>query len=259
MDLAALMSDPQVWGTLFTLTLLEIVLGIDNVIFISILAGRLPAEQQNKARVMGLMLALVGRLALLASFSYIIRLTSPLFEVFGQSISGKDLVLLLGGLFLLWKSTTEVFHYVEGDSETKIDTKPVSFGSVIFQVLLIDLVFSLDSVITAVGMTPHVVVAAIAIVIAVIIMLVFAGKIANFINQHPSVKLLALGFLIMIGALLIAEAFDQHIPKGYMYFAMTFSLVVEVINIQRRKHQGKPTPVELKPLPNKPAVKVQND
>ena len=241
-------ADLNTWVSILTLTLLEIVLGIDNIVFISILAQRLPREKQERARVVGLTVALAGRLALLFSLSAMMALTSDLFTVFEIGISGRDLILLVGGLFLLWKASTEVFHYVEGeDPEHKATAKQVSFGAIILQILLIDIVFSLDSVITAVGMTDKLPVMIIAVVLSIGVMLIFAGRIARFIEKHPSIKLLALGFLLMIGVLLVAESFDQHISKGYVYFAMAFSLGVEVLNIQRRKRHGPPAPVELHP------------
>jgi len=247
-------SDPNTYVSILTLSLLEIVLGIDNIVFISILAQRLPKEQQAKARTVGLMVALVGRLALLFSLSAIMGLTADLFVVFGFGVSGRDLILLLGGLFLLYKASTEVFHYVEGEEGHQQEARAIGFKTVILQILLIDIVFSLDSVITAVGMTNQLPIMVIAVIISLGVMLLSAGRISDFIERHPSIKLLALGFLLMIGVLLVAEAFDQHISKGYVYFAMAFSLGVEVLNIQRRKRRGSPAPVELHKLPVDPAT-----
>jgi len=228
-------ANPESWIALLTLTALEIVLGIDNVVFISILAGKLPLEQQKKARQVGLGLAMFIRIALLFSLAWIIRLTSPLFDVVGHEISGRDLILLIGGLFLLTKSTHEIHQKLEGE-EGHISTRTAaSFWSVIVQILLLDIVFSLDSVITAVGMANEIAVMVAAVVIAVGFMLVFADAISSFVDRHPTVKMLALSFLLLIGFALVAEGFDQHIPKGYIYFAMAFSLGVEMLNLRLRK------------------------
>ncbi len=230
-------SDPQAWIGLITLTALEIVLGIDNVIFISILAGKLPADQQGKARKLGLAAAMVTRILLLLSLAWIMKLTSPLFSVLGYDFSGRDLILLVGGLFLLAKSTHEIHGKLEGEEGYRA-SKVASFASVIIQITLLDIVFSLDSVITAVGMIDEVGIMVTAIVIAVIIMMVFAGAISNFVDRHPTVKMLALSFLLMIGLLLVADGLGHHIPKGYAYFAMGFSIFVEMLNLRVRK--GKP-------------------
>ena len=238
------MSDPQIWIALATLITLEIVLGIDNVVFISILAGKLPAEQQEKARRVGLILAMVMRIGLLFSLSWIIRLTAPLFTVFGHEISGRDLILIVGGLFLLAKSTHEIHQKLEGEEGHASDRVRSSFGSVILQILLLDAVFSLDSVITAVGMVEHIWVMIVAVVVAVTFMIVFAGPISGFVERHPTVKMLALSFLLLIGMTLIAEGLDQHIPKGYVYFAMAFSVFVELLNLRLRKPRT--TPVHLR-------------
>jgi predicted tellurium resistance membrane protein TerC len=227
--------NPEIWIALATLTALEVVLGIDNVVFISILAGKLPLEQRARARRIGLGLAMFIRIALLLSLTWIIRLTAPLFTVLGNEISGRDLILLLGGLFLLAKSTHEIHQKLEGE-EGQVSTRTAaSFGSVIVQILLLDVVFSLDSVITAVGMVNEIAVMVAAVVIAVAFMLVFAGPISGFVERHPTVKMLALSFLLLIGFALIAEGFDQHIPKGYIYFAMAFSLGVELLNLRLRR------------------------
>jgi predicted tellurium resistance membrane protein TerC len=237
-------TDPQAWVGLATLTVLEIVLGIDNVIFISILAGKLPREQQGRARYIGLGLAMFMRIALLFSLSWIIRLTAPLFTVVGQEISGRDLVLLIGGLFLIGKATHEIHERLEGEEgETSTRVAP-SLRSVLIQIMLLDIVFSLDSVITAVGMVDQLGVMIAAVVVAVAFMMVFARPVSEFVDRHPTVKMLALSFLILIGVSLVAESFDQHIPKGYIYFAMAFSVLVEVLNLRAKK---KTAPVHLRP------------
>jgi predicted tellurium resistance membrane protein TerC len=229
------LTDPQAWVALATLTALEIVLGIDNVVFISILAGKLPRKDQARARKLGLMMAMLMRIALLFSLSWIIRLTAPLFTVIGQEISGRDLVLIFGGLFLLAKSTHEIHGRLEGDEgEASVRVRP-SLRSVLIQIVLLDIVFSLDSVITAVGMADDIGVMVTAVVIAVGFMMLFAGPISSFVEEHPTIKMLALSFLLLIGVTLIAEGFDRHIPKGYIYFAMAFSLGVEMLNLKMRK------------------------
>jgi predicted tellurium resistance membrane protein TerC len=229
------LTDPQAWVALATLTALEIVLGIDNVVFISILAGKLPGQDQARARRLGLMMAMFMRIALLFSLSWIIRLTAPLFTIVGQEISGRDLVLIFGGLFLLAKSTHEIHGRLEGDEgEASVRVRP-SLRSVLIQIVLLDIVFSLDSVITAVGMADDLGVMVTAVVIAVGFMMLFAGPISAFVEEHPTIKMLALSFLLLIGVTLIAEGFDQHIPKGYIYFAMAFSLGVEMLNLKMRK------------------------
>ena len=237
------LSDPQVWIALATLTVLEIVLGIDNIIFISILSGKLPDEQQPRARRLGLMAAMVMRVLLLMSIAWIIQLTEPWFTVVGQEISGRDLILILGGLFLLGKSTYEIHDKLEGEEGHASKKVPTSFTSVIVQIMLLDLVFSLDSVITAVGMADDLWVMIAAVVIAVAIMMISADPISNFVHKHPTVKMLALSFLLLIGVSLLAEGFDQHISKGYIYFAMGFSVFVEMINLRLRKVSE---PVQLK-------------
>lgn len=241
-----LLASPELWIAFATLLLLEVVLGIDNVVFISILAGRLPAHQQARARTIGLSLALVTRLILLASLSWVIGLTAPLFTVLGQEISGRDLILLLGGLFLLGKATYEIHEHLEGEEHAK-SGKAVSFGAVIAQILVLDVVFSLDSVITAVGMVDELLVMVAAVIVAMVIMLVSAGAISAFVNKHPTVKMLALSFLVLIGASLIAEGFDQHIPKGYVYGPIAFSVLVEFLNLRARRNRGERKPVNLHP------------
>ncbi|AFX99930.1 hypothetical protein Bdt_0221 [Bdellovibrio bacteriovorus str. Tiberius] len=236
-----MLANPQIWIAFFTLFALELVLGIDNVIFISILAGKLPKEQQDKARIAGLSLAVITRVILLFSLSWIIGLTAPLFEVFGQEISGRDLILLLGGLFLIVKATMEINHKLEGVEGSQSNPVAHSFNAVIIQILLLDIVFSLDSVITAVGMVNEISVMIAAVVISAAVMIVSAKSISNFVDSHPSLKILALSFLLMIGFTLIVEALEVHIPKGYVYFAMAFSVGVEMLNIRmRRKKPAEP-------------------
>ncbi|MCI7480358.1 TerC family protein [[Pasteurella] aerogenes] len=229
-------ASPEAWIALFTLTALEIVLGIDNIIFISILVGRLPEHQRQSGRIIGLSLAMGTRILLLLSLSWLMKLTAPLFVAFEQEISGRDLILLLGGLFLVAKSTHEIHHAMT--PEEGHDDKPVknpSFLSVLIQIAILDVVFSLDSVITAVGMADQIAVMVIAIIIAVLVMMIAAKPIGDFVETHPTLKILALSFLILVGVALIGESLDFHIPKGYIYFAMGFSVVVEMINIKMRK------------------------
>jgi predicted tellurium resistance membrane protein TerC len=238
-------TQPEVWISLLTLTALEIVLGIDNVIFISILAGKLPAEQQAKARQMGLMLALVTRVLLLCSISWVMSLTKVLFQlpVLDTDITGKSLILFAGGLFLIGKSVMEIHEKLEGaDGHATSDLKKISFRSVIIQILLLDIVFSLDSVITAVGMANRLWVMITAVIIALGVMLAFAGAISDFVNKHPTLKMLALSFLILIGVMLVGESLGHHIPKGYIYFSMAFAFIVEMLNLRLR---AKAKPVEL--------------
>jgi predicted tellurium resistance membrane protein TerC len=235
------LTDPQIWIAFLTLTILELVLGIDNVIFISILAGKLPQRQQRRARTLGLAVAMLMRIALLFSISWIIRLTAPLFTVLAQEISGRDLILLIGGLFLLAKSTHEIHERLEGEEgHASASKRKISFASVIVQIMLLDIVFSLDSVITAVGMTDQLGVMIAAVIVAVLGMMVFAGPIGMFVERHPTVKMLALSFLLLIGVTLIAEGLDQHIPKGYIYFAMAFSVLVEMLNLRLRPKSTAP-------------------
>jgi len=228
------LTSPQIWVALVTLTALEIVLGIDNIIFISILASRLPQGQQARARRLGLGAAMLMRIALLFSLSWVIGLTTPIFTVLGEAISGRDLILIAGGLFLLAKSTHEIHLKLEGTEEQKTIARRVSFAGVIVQIMLLDIVFSLDSVITAIGMADELGVMVAAVVIAVLVMMVSATAISNFVERHPTVKVLALSFLLLIGVSLLLEGFEQHIPKGYIYFAMAFSVFVEMINLRVR-------------------------
>ena len=229
--------DPHAWLALATLTALEIVLGVDNIIFISVLCGRLPEHQRAKARTIGLVLAMVSRLALLFTLTWIMTLTAPLFEVpvLGKAISGRDLILIGGGLFLLWKSVHEIHNALEGEEDDERGVAAAAgFGAVIAQIAIIDIVFSLDSVITAVGMVDELAIMVIAIVIAVGVMLFSAGPISAFVDRHPTIKVLALAFLILIGVALIGEGWDLHIPKGYIYFAMAFAVAVEMLNLRMR-------------------------
>jgi predicted tellurium resistance membrane protein TerC len=240
------LADPNAWIGLLTLTVLEIVLGVDNVIFISILASKLPTEQQARARQLGLGLALITRVLLLLSISWIANLTQPLFSVQGFEVSGRDLILIVGGLFLIGKATFEIHERLEGHDATH-DVKAVpSFTAVITQIILLDVVFSLDSVITAVGMVNQVPVMITAVVIAVVIMLLLAGPISSFVDRHPTVKMLALAFLVLIGVNLLAEGFGQHIPKGYIYFAMAFSVLVELLNQAATRRRKAEQPVKLR-------------
>jgi predicted tellurium resistance membrane protein TerC len=235
------LTDPQVWVQLITLTALEIVLGIDNIIFISILAGKLPLDQQGRARVVGLALAMLMRVGLLFSIVWLTKLTVTLFAVFGNDISGRDLIFIIGGLFLLAKSTYEIHEKLEGfEGKSSQKIKAASFAGVIIQIVLLDIVFSLDSVITAVGMANKIGIMIAAVVIAVGFMLLFAGFISNFVERHPTLKMLALSFLLLIGVALIADGLDQHIPKGYIYFAMAFSVFVEMLNMKLRRHAMEP-------------------
>lgn len=242
------LTDPQAWIALATLTALEIVLGVDNIIFISILSNRLPEAQRGTARVSGLAVALFGRVALLLSLTWIMRLTEPLFSIIGTAISGRDIILIAGGLFLLAKSTHEIHAKLEGADEHMRASKAVSFTSVLAQIFVLDLIFSLDSVVTAVGMVDIVPVMVAAIVIAILFMMVSARAISEFIEGHPTVKMLALAFLLMVGMALVAEGLDVHIPRGYIYFAMAFSVFVEMLNL-RARDRGVP-PVELRGVPS---------
>ncbi|MET3181661.1 UNVERIFIED_ORG: putative tellurium resistance membrane protein TerC [Variovorax guangxiensis] len=230
-----LLTDPQVWIAFATLTALELVLGIDNIIFISILVDKLPLAQREFARRIGLFMAMFMRIGLLLVLAWIVGLVTPLFTVFSQEISGRDLILILGGLFLIWKSTSEVHQSLEGEHEQKQSAAKATFASVILQIMIIDLVFSLDSIITAVGMVDDVRVMIAAVIASVLLMMLFAGPIGRFVSAHPTIKMLALSFLVVVGVVLVAEGFDNHVPKGYVYFAMAFSLTVEMLNICMRK------------------------
>lgn len=240
---------PEAWVALATLAVLEIVLGIDNIIFISILADKLPEERQSRARYLGLLLAMVTRLALLGTINLIMRLTEPLFSLVEHAFSGRDLILIIGGLFLLTKSTREIHHRLEGDDDHAGKAGAASYGAVLVQIAIMDMVFSLDSVITAVGLADDFAVMAIAIVLAVVVMLLAANAVSRFVNDHPTVKMLALSFLLLLGMTLVAEGFGQHIPKGYIYFAMGFSIFVEGLNLRARAGR----PVKLRRPPRKPA------
>jgi predicted tellurium resistance membrane protein TerC len=242
------LTDPQVWLAFLTLTALEIVLGIDNIIFISILVGRLPPEQRGRGRTFGLALAMITRILLLLSITWVMGLSSELFSVLGRGSSGRDLILFGGGLFLIAKSTLEIHGSLEGEQEQREAKGRASFLSVIIQIAIIDIVFSLDSVITAVGMADHVEVMIAAVIVAVLMMMFMAGPISNFVDRHPTIKMLALSFLILIGVALVGEGLGFHIPKGYIYFAMAFSVLVEMLNIQVRKRGSGPQeePVQLR-------------
>jgi predicted tellurium resistance membrane protein TerC len=241
----AWLSDPQAWLALVTLTALEIVLGIDNIIFISILTGKLPQQQRPKAQRIGLALAMITRLLLLFSLTWIMRLTEPFFSILGHGVSGRDIILIVGGLFLLAKSTMEIHDKLEGEEQHTSEGKTgASFQGVVIQIMFLDIVFSLDSVITAVGMASQLAVMATAVVLSVVVMMFFAGAVSSFVERHPTIKVLALSFLLLIGVSLIADGLSFHIPKGYIYFAMAFSVFVEMINLRVRK--GSTPPVKLR-------------
>jgi predicted tellurium resistance membrane protein TerC len=237
-----LLTDPQAWLAFFTLTALELVLGIDNVIFISILVDKLPPERREFTRRLGLFLAMFMRIALLFALSWLIGLTAPLFTVLAQEISGRDLILIAGGLFLLYKSTGEIHQLMEGEAGERSARVPATLAGVLTQIALIDLVFSLDSIITAVGMVDEIAVMVAAVIVSVALMMVFAGPLGRFVSARPTIKMLALAFLFMIGLVLIADGFDHHVPKGYVYVAMAFSVLVEMLNMRMRKRR---VPVEL--------------
>lgn len=251
---------PEALVSLLTLTILEIVLGIDNIVFISILSGKLPENQQKKARQIGLALAMITRVLLLLSLSWVMSLTSTLFNIGDWvgitdkdwleklAISGRDLILLIGGMFLIYKATHEIHNKLEGEEEGGVKVKVHSFAGTIFQILILDIVFSLDSVITAVGMADHIEIMIAAVIISVIVMMFSASGISTFVNNHPTVKMLALSFLLLIGVSLLAEGFDQHIPKGYIYFAMAFSVLVEMLNLKSKKNSR--NPIELRDTPH---------
>ena len=234
------LSDPQAWVALVTLVVLEIVLGIDNIVFISILAGKLPPEQQARARTLGLAAAMISRILLLFSLTWVMRLTTPLFAVMGKEISGRDLIMLLGGLFLIAKATYEIHDRLEGEEGHRSAKAGPSFASVIIQIMILDLVFSLDSVITAVGMVSHLAIMIAAVVIAVVVMMLFAGPVSEFVHRHPTVRMLALAFLILIGVALMSDGLNQHIPRGYIYFAMGFSVFVEMLNLRAKAKRVEP-------------------
>ena len=230
-----LLSNPQTWIAFATLTALELVLGIDNIIFISILVDKLPKDKREFARRIGLFMAMFMRIGLLLVLAWIVGLVEPLFTVFSKGISGRDLILILGGLFLIWKSTTEIHQSMEGEEHAVGNAVTATFAAVILQIMVIDLVFSLDSIITAVGMVDDVRIMIAAVIVSVALMMVFAGPIGRFVSDHPTIKMLALSFLVVVGVVLVAEGFGEHVPKGYVYFGMAFSLVVEMLNIRLRK------------------------
>ena len=240
-----LLSDPQAWIAFATLTALELVLGIDNIIFISILVDKLPQAQRETARRLGLFMAMFMRVGLLLVLAWIVGLVEPLFTVMGQGISGRDLILILGGMFLIWKSTGEIHQSLEGEEAHAANAVSAGFTAIILQIMVVDLVFSLDSIITAVGMVDDIRVMIAAVVASVGLMMVFAGPIGRFVSEHPTIKMLALAFLVVVGVVLVAEGFGHHVPKGYVYFGMAFSLGVEVLNIRSRRKSSKP--VQLKP------------
>lgn len=235
-----LLSDPQAWIAFGTLTALELVLGIDNIVFISILVDKLPKEKQELARRLGLFMAMFMRIGLLLVLSWIIGLTAPLFTVLKQEISGRDLILIAGGLFLIWKSTGEIHQSLEGEEGHASSAVKATFTAVILQIMVVDMVFSLDSIITAVGMVDELAVMIAAVIASVGLMMLFAGAIGRFVSEHPTIKMLALSFLVVVGVVLIAEGFDHHVPKGYIYFAMAFSIGVEMLNIRMRRRSAKP-------------------
>jgi len=232
--------NPEAWIALLTLTALEIVLGIDNIIFISILVSRLPERQRARARFLGLGLAMLTRIGLLLSITWVMRLTTPLFGVLGRDISGRDLILITGGLFLLWKSTMEIHNSLEGEEQAAAGRATAGFVTTLLQIAVLDIIFSLDSVITAVGLANDVIVMVLAIMAAVVVMMFSSRSIGDFVDRHPTIKVLALSFLVMIGVTLIAEGMGLHIPKGYIYFAMAFSITVEMLNIRMRRKTAHP-------------------
>ena len=236
----ALLSDPQAWIAFFTLVALELVLGIDNIVFISILVDKLPEAQRARARRIGLFMAMFMRIGLLFVLSWLIGLTAPLFTAFGKEISGRDLILLAGGLFLIWKSTSEIHQAFDGEAEHQVGIVGATFTAVILQIMVIDMVFSLDSIITAVGMVDEIEIMVAAVIASVALMMLFAGPIGRFVSAHPTIKMLALSFLVVIGVVLIAEGLGVHVPKGYVYFAMAFSVGVEMLNLRVRKRPKAP-------------------
>ncbi|MBC7941321.1 MAG: TerC family protein [Chitinophagaceae bacterium] len=249
-----LLTDPQAWIAFATLTALELVLGIDNIIFISILVDKLPKERREFARRIGLFMAMFMRIGLLLVLAWIVGLVAPLFTVLGQEISGRDLILILGGLFLIWKSTSEVHQSLEGNEDHGPSAVKATFAAVILQIMIIDLVFSLDSIITAVGMVDDVKIMIAAVVASVGLMMLFAGPIGRFVSDHPTIKMLALSFLVVVGVVLVAEGFDNHVPKGYVYFAMAFSLGVEMLNIRMRKRSAKRVQLNPAQMPGSPSA-----
>ena len=244
-----LLTDPQAWIAFATLTALELVLGIDNIIFISILVDKLPAAQRELGRRLGLFMAMFMRIGLLLVLAWIVGLVAPLFSVLGQEISGRDLILILGGLFLIWKSTGEIHQCLEGDETQAAGAAKATFSMVILQILMVDLVFSLDSIITAVGMVDDLRVMIAAVVASVALMMMFAGAIGRFVSDHPTIKMLALAFLVVVGFVLLVEGFDHHVPKGYVYFAMAFSVAVEALNIRMRRRAAAPVQLHAARIP----------
>ena len=244
-----LLTSPQAWIAFATLTLLELVLGIDNIIFISILVDKLPKAQREFARRIGLFMAMFMRIGLLLVLAWIVGLVEPLFTVMEQAISGRDLILILGGLFLIWKSTGEIHQSLEGEESTASSAVKATFAAVIMQIMVIDLVFSLDSIITAVGMVDDVRIMIAAVIVSVALMMVFAGPIGRFVSDHPTIKMLALAFLVVVGVVLVAEGFGHHMPKGYVYFGMAFSLGVEMLNIRLRRNSAKPVKLHAPHIP----------
>jgi predicted tellurium resistance membrane protein TerC len=244
-----LLTDPQAWIAFATLTALELVLGIDNIIFISILVDKLPKHQRERARQIGLFMAMFMRIGLLMVLAWIVGLVAPLFSIFSHEVSGRDLILILGGLFLIWKSTAEIHQSLEGEEEHAVNVVRATFAAVIMQIMIVDLVFSLDSIITAVGMVDDLPVMVAAVVVSVVLMMLFAGAIGRFVSDHPTIKMLALAFLVVVGVVLVAEGFGHHVPKGYVYFGMAFSLGVEMLNIRMRKRSKKPVHLHQQPIP----------
>ena len=246
-----LLTSPAAWSAFLTLTAIELVLGIDNIVFIAILADRLPESERNKARIIGLSLAMIMRIALLFLLAWVAQLVAPLFVVFGEAISGRDLLLIGGGLFLLWKATTEIHAMLEGVHGDRSAAAPTTFGAVILQIIVIDAVFSVDSIITAIGLVSEIAIMVAAIVVAVAMMMLFANPIGRFVSRHPTVKMLALAFLFAIGIVLIADGFDVHLPRGYIYSAMAFSVIVEMLNLMARKRASRPVKLR-KPYARRP-------
>ena len=247
-----LLSSPQAWIAFATLTALELVLGIDNIIFISILVDKLPPERREFARRLGLFMAMFMRIGLLLLLAWIVGLVEPLFSVMENEISGRDLILILGGLFLIWKSTSEIHQSLEGEEGHAASTVKATFTAIILQIMIIDLVFSLDSIITAVGMVDDVRIMIAAVIVSVALMMLFAAPIGHFVSAHPTIKMLALSFLVVVGVVLVAEGFGEHVPKGYVYFGMAFSLAVEMLNIRLRRNAAKPVKLHPPHMPHMP-------